>query len=318
MAITIDHGILQIPGAQDKLRQKGREHPGFYDDYTMIDIETTGLAPYRDRITDLGAVKVRQGQVVDTYSTLVKYPGNNRVPAFITKLNGITQQLLEDEGKPVKQAIAEFRDFIGSDLIAGYNVNFDLNFVYDACEKFKAPRLDNDYIDVLRLARGLYPRQRHNRLVDLLQRLNIAQTEEHRGLQDSMDTIRVYNELQKLAPANLEEELTQQLKTVDLSQPLPTSRDLVRFSQFDHKRIVLAGDLASGRSELGQALSNLGADLREEVNPLTDYVIAGDREFFKGDLPAIKAARSLQAEHNPIKCWTESFFLAVFDDWARR
>ena len=74
-----------------KIRQKGIEKPGFPDNYTLIDVETTGLSPYRDRITEMGGLRVRHGEVVATFSELVKFPDSNKVPAFITKLNGIDE-----------------------------------------------------------------------------------------------------------------------------------------------------------------------------------------------------------------------------------
>ena len=86
MSIYVKNGVLHVDGAQDKLRQKGQEKPDFLSNYTMLDIETTGLSPFRDRITELGGVKVRNGQIVDQYTNLVKFPKNNKVPAFITKL----------------------------------------------------------------------------------------------------------------------------------------------------------------------------------------------------------------------------------------
>ena len=92
MSIEVKNGVLNIPGANDKLRHKGTERPEFLDDYTLIDIETTGLSPYRDRVTELGGIKVRNGEIVDEYSHLVAYDKSNKVPAFITKLNGITEE----------------------------------------------------------------------------------------------------------------------------------------------------------------------------------------------------------------------------------
>ena len=165
MSIYVKNGALHVTGSQDKLRAKGEEKPGFISDYTMLDIETTGLNPYRDHVTELGAVKVRNNEIVAEFSKLVVYPRSNKVPAFITKLNGITTELLLSEGVPVKEAMTEFRGFIGDDIIIGYNVNFDLNFLYDLTEKFHLPALNNDYVDVLRLARAYYPFQ-HNRLLD--------------------------------------------------------------------------------------------------------------------------------------------------------
>lgn len=137
MTVKIVSGQLEFSNQDlaEKLRKKGRELVEFLDDYTMLDIETTGLSPYRDRVTELAGIKVRNGKVVDKYSQLVKHPKNNKVPQFITKLNGIDEKLILTQGIPVKEAITDFRNFIGEDVIVGYNVNFDLNFIYDLCEK---------------------------------------------------------------------------------------------------------------------------------------------------------------------------------------
>ena len=105
MSISVIQGVLRIPAAQDKIRQKGIEKPGFPENYTLIDVETTGLSPYRDRITEMGGLKVRHGEVVATFSELVKFPDNNKVPAFITKLNGIDEAAIEEKGLPVQEAI---------------------------------------------------------------------------------------------------------------------------------------------------------------------------------------------------------------------
>ena len=56
MSISVIQGVLRIPAAQDKIRQKGIEKPGFPENYTLIDVETTGLSPYRDRITEMGVL----------------------------------------------------------------------------------------------------------------------------------------------------------------------------------------------------------------------------------------------------------------------
>ena len=174
MSISVIQGVLRIPAAQEKIRQKGIEKPGFPDNYTLIDVETTGLSPYRDRITEMGGLKVRHGEVVATFSELVKFPDSNKVPAFITKLNGIDEATIEEKGLPVQEAIKKYREFIGSDPIVGYNVNFDLNFVYDLAEKYHLTVLNNDYVDVYRLARSFYPQEQHNRLLDCMHRLDIA------------------------------------------------------------------------------------------------------------------------------------------------
>lgn len=74
MSIFVKEGVLYVSGSEDKLRHKGKEIVDFLSDYTLIDIETTGLSPFRDRVTELGGIKVRNGKVVDKYSHLIKYP----------------------------------------------------------------------------------------------------------------------------------------------------------------------------------------------------------------------------------------------------
>ncbi|MCT6890969.1 MAG: exonuclease domain-containing protein, partial [Lactobacillus sp.] len=81
MSIYVKNGVLHVSGVQDKIRGKGQEWPDFISDYTMLDIETTGLNPYRDHVTELGAVKVRANKVVDEFSQLVVYPRSNHVPS---------------------------------------------------------------------------------------------------------------------------------------------------------------------------------------------------------------------------------------------
>lgn len=315
MSIVISNGVLQVPGAQDKLRQKGRERVGFFDDYTMIDIETTGLSTYRDRITEFGAVKVRGGQVVDTYSNLVIDPKNNKVPAFITKLNGITEEKILAEGIPAEQAIHEMREFIGDDLIAGYNVNFDLNFTYDLVEKYYEPRLANDYIDVLRLARAYYPGQ-HNRLLDVMKRSGIAQVEQHRGLDDSLDTIKVYQDFAKYFSPEVLHKAQASIKNFDLtSKPLPIWQ-LGRFNPISNKKILLANDLELDLIDANLMINNLSGEAQDQLAFDTNYVIVNDWNFFSKD-ELNTQIKELQHSGSKVKKLTETFFLGMLDDWAR-
>lgn len=317
MSIYVKNGILHVPGAQDKLRQKGQEKPDFLTDYTMLDIETTGLYPYRDRITELGAVKVRNGQIVDQYTNLVKFPKNNSVPAFITKLNGITEAQIVMEGIPAKQAITEFREFIGDDIIIGYNINFDLNFLYDLSQKYGLPVLNNDYVDVLRLARTYYPRERHNRLLDCMQRAGIAQVEAHHGLQDSLDTIKVYDDFAQHFTDDLLEKAQSKIKNIDLTGDEVDYLDLGWHNPVQNKKIVLSGHIHMDKDDAGKMIHNMGGKVDDEVLATTNYLIMGDHDFFSKDNHDLNTARDLIKDGAKIKRFSESFFLSMLDDWAR-
>lgn len=316
MSIYVKNGILHVAGAQDKLRQKGQERPDFLSDYTMLDIETTGLSPYCDRITELGAVKVRNNQIVDQYTNLVKFPKNNQVPAFITKLNGITEEQIIAQGIPAKQAITEFREFIGDDIIIGYNVNFDLNFLYDLSQKYNLPVLNNDYVDVLRLARAYYPRQ-HNRLIDCMQRAGIAQVEQHHGLADSLDTIKVYDDFNQHFTEDLLEQARGKIKNVDLTGDDVDYLQLGFRNPVQDKKIVLSGHIHMNEADAGKMIVNMGGQAENEVLANTNYLIMGDHDFFRRDNEDLEKARKLIKDGAKIKRLSESFFLGMLDDWAR-
>ena len=75
------------------------------DNYVLVDIETTGLSPRECEIIEIGAIKVKENKIIDTFDTLLKIEG--RLPYFITKLTGITNEMLE-EGVEQEEALEEF------------------------------------------------------------------------------------------------------------------------------------------------------------------------------------------------------------------
>lgn len=317
MSIFIKEGILYVSGSQDKLRHKGKEIIDFISDYTLIDIETTGLSPFRDRITELGGIKVRDGEVVDKYSHLIKYPQKNTVPAFITKLNGITQEMIEKDGIPVKEAIHDFREFIGDDVIIGYNINFDLNFVYDLAKKYNEVELNNDYVDVFRLARAFYPNERHNRLLDCMQRIGIAQIEQHRGLDDSLDTKKVYDYFHENFTNEMFDVAKSQIKDVNLVNDKLEACQVSFRNPLNFKKVVLSGNLHFEVAEMEKVISNMNGQIQEIVDSNTDYLVMGDHDFFRHDNENLELARQYIKEGAKIKRLSESFFLSMLDDWAR-
>ena len=316
MSIYVKNGVLHVSGVQDKIRRKGQEWPDFISDYTMLDIETTGLNPYRDHVTELGAVKVRANKVVDEFSQLVVYPRSNHVPSFITKLNGITEDLLLEKGKPVKEAMTAFRTFIGDDIVIGYNVNFDLNFLYDLARKFHLPELSNNYVDVLRLARVYYPQQ-HNRLLDCIQRAGIAQVEQHHGLADSLDTKKVYDDFRQHFTPELLQEAQGKLKNIDLLQEELEVWELGFRNPINNKKIAFAPEVEINGTEAAQMVNNMNGIAQSGVKADTDYLIMSDDGFFSKNNPETLKAREFNHAGSKIKRLSESYFLNMLDEWAR-
>ena len=167
----------------------------FVDDYVLLDIETTGLSPVSDDIIEIGAVKVKNNKIIDTYNELIKI--NRKLPIFITKLTGITDEMING-GKMPEIVLKEFIKFIGDNTIIGHNVNFDLGFLRNKCLKYVNYNLNNTYLDTMYIARRLVPDSKNYKLGTLAQYFNISYEGAHRGLRDVEITYHLYNELRSL------------------------------------------------------------------------------------------------------------------------
>ena len=167
----------------------------FVDDYVLVDIETTGLSPVTDDIIEIGAIKVENNKMVDTFNQLIKI--DRSLPPFITNLTGITDEMLKT-GRMPDEVFREFVNFIGESVIIGHNVNFDLGFLSNKCKKYLDYNLVNDYIDTLYLARRLVPHSVNYKLGTLANLFNISYKGAHRGLKDVEITYEVYNRLREM------------------------------------------------------------------------------------------------------------------------
>ena len=96
------------------MRERGDRLVQYIPDYTVFDLETTGISAHTDDIIEMSAVKVRNGVVQDTFSALVN-PGRH-IPAQATKVNGITDQMVS-EAPLVREAMTEFLRFVGEDIL---------------------------------------------------------------------------------------------------------------------------------------------------------------------------------------------------------
>ena len=131
-------------------RNKGKSRIAFPEDYCVIDIETTGLSPEECEIIEIAAVRYRNGKKNAVFNTFVK--PKQRISTFITSLTGITNEMVAD-APCIETAIMDFYKFAGNDMLMGYNVNFDINFLYDNLLRCHGIYLSNDFVDVLRFSR---------------------------------------------------------------------------------------------------------------------------------------------------------------------
>jgi len=166
-------------------KTKGNSLIEFINDYTVIDIETTGLSASKCCIIEVAAVRVRGGNIAETFQSLIN-PGYE-IRGFITELTGITTEMLES-APYIDEVLPRYIEFINTDIIVGHNVNFDIGFICDKCKKWLSMPFMNDYIDTMQISRRLFREHRHHRLSDLIERFCVAETVEHRALSDALKT----------------------------------------------------------------------------------------------------------------------------------
>lgn len=155
-------------------------------EYIALDIETTGLSPAYASITEVGAVRIQDGKITDRYSQLID--PQRHIPSRITQLTGISDDMVG--GQPViDEVLPEFVDWIGEYPLIGHNVRFDLSFLREASQRIlgHARHFEQRPVDTMVIDKQLFPTERH-RLVDLIQRYGIADSEEHRALSDATQT----------------------------------------------------------------------------------------------------------------------------------
>ena len=172
---------------------KGKSLCIFPPDFTVIDIETTGLVPAIDQIIEVSAIRVREYHPTETFSSLIN--PHRKIGKFIENLTGITNEMLssapESDG-----VLPKFSDFIGDDILVGHNANFDINPLYDNLADIRPLR--NDFVDTLRIARKDLDLYRY-RLCDIAEHFGIEQEASHRALADCETTLACYNALKNIA-----------------------------------------------------------------------------------------------------------------------
>lgn len=166
------------------------------DTYIALDLETTGLNPSRDRILEIGAVKVIDGQVAATYETLVD-PGVPLSPR-IEGLTGITQEMALG-GRATGEAVTELVAFCEDFPLLGHNILFDYSFVKRNAVNLNLS-FEKEGIDTLKIARALFPEMEHRNLGCLCTYYQIDQGKAHRAANDAFAAMELYRRMAEEFP----------------------------------------------------------------------------------------------------------------------
>lgn len=159
-------------------------------DYTVVDLETTGLSPRTDKIIEIGAVKVRNGKVVDTFDMFIN-PGR-ALPPRIIELTGIHNEDVENEPY-IEDIFPEFVAFAGDDILLGHNITFDYSFLKKAALNQKI-NFERETMDTLKIARRFLVDLESKSLGFLCQYYNIP-INAHRAIGDAIATHELYQKL---------------------------------------------------------------------------------------------------------------------------
>ena len=275
---------------------KGKSIIAFPRTYCVVDIETTGLSTYWDSIIEIGATKFSEGKEISRFQTLVQPPVSYTegiyINKFIESLTGITNEMLA-KAPPTDVAIKAFDEFLGNDTIIGYNVCFDINFLYDCYQEYLNKPLVNDYIDIMRFSRKLYPEMEHHRLVDMVSLFNIPHEQAHRAMSDVMATEACYECMcaEALKQYETEESFINTFKRK--YKPRPGSRVSFRASDIHgdetkqnpdsplYKRYcVFTGKLEKlTRKQAMQIVADLGGVNEDNITKRTNYLILGNNDY---------------------------------------
>ena len=159
-------------------------------EFAVLDVETTGLAPGRHRLIEVGVVVVRRGELAETFRSLIN--PERRIPQFITQFTGISPHMV---GRAAKAAavLPRLHDFIAERPIVGHNISFDLNFLnYEADRSGIASAFPLTGVDTIALARRYLTGMRRAGLDRVAAALHIPVRDRHRALPDAQITAKVF------------------------------------------------------------------------------------------------------------------------------
>ena len=153
------------------------------DCYVFLDVETDGFNENKNRMIEIGAVKVLSDATTLEYQSFLEYDGD--LPKEITELTGITTELLQREGRKDETVLKELLAFLEDAIVVGYNIAFDLRFLNASLRKKGMDILHNSTVDLMRLVKKEKPFQKNYKMETSLQSYSIQKVQLHRALEDA-------------------------------------------------------------------------------------------------------------------------------------
>ena len=157
--------------------------------YCVLDLETTGFSFRTEKITEIGIMKIKNGEVLDEFSCFVN--PEKPIPQRVVEVTNITDDMVKD-AETIDKVFPKMLDFIGDSVLVAHNADFDIGFLkYNATQL--GYTLNNTYLDTLRLAKELFPDYKKYKLGIIAENLGIKVEVAHRALDDVDTTVKVFN-----------------------------------------------------------------------------------------------------------------------------
>ena len=174
-------GYLVDDGIPLALNEKGQS---LDDTYVVFDLETTGFSPKNDKIIEIGAVKVKNGKIIDSFSEFVN--PRRPIPYKITELTGISDDMVK-YADSIDFVLPKFMEFIGDAAVVAHNASFDCSFIEKNCKDLDLP-FNATILDTVQICRFLYPELKSVKLNLVAKHLGVKLTSHHRAVDDAKAT----------------------------------------------------------------------------------------------------------------------------------
>ena len=287
------------------------------DNYTVIDLETTGKYVGYCEIIEMSAVRVRDNKVTDTFSTFIK--PNSEIPEKVTEITGINDDMVAD-APGIREKLPEFLEFVGDDIVVGHNIaSFDSSLIYDLCLEFGLKPFANQMVDTLHYARCCDIDVPDYKLTTLTEYFGIEH-DAHRALNDCLANVKVYEKLKETYTGHYNTKIADD--SSEMPEILSETENISKpenlcvcetYADLSGKSIVLTGEFECGsRAEIELFLENQGAVIKTSVSGKTDYLLIGtlgNEDWSFGSYGSkFEKAVELQEKGKPIKILKEEDF----------
>ena len=214
IAIT-DHGVVQsFPEAHKFLEKTGADLKVIYGveayfvpdkdpcvvnsknqsidtEYCVFDLETTGISHITEKITEVGIIKIKNGEIIDTFECFVN--PEKPIPQKVVEVTHITDDMVKD-AETIDKVMPKVLEFMGDSVLVAHNADFDIGFMKYNCEQLGL-KFEYTHIDTLRLAKAIFPEFTKYKLGIIADKLGIKVDVAHRALDDVKTLVAVFKEM---------------------------------------------------------------------------------------------------------------------------